>query len=63
MNIQEKYEKIGEAVMKEYATHGSKKITVTISDEKILAYLFVSVDIHPVAIFSEREMLQMMENT
>lgn len=63
MNTQEKYKAIGKAVMKEYTTHGSKEIKVAITTEKILTYLFVSVGTHPVAIFSEREIKKIREDT
>ena len=63
MNIQEKYKAIGEAVLKEYVTHDSKEIAVTITSEKILANLFVSVGLHPVAIFPEREIKEIAEES
>ena len=63
MNTEEKYKAIGEAILKEYAIHGSKEIKVGITTEKILAYLFVSVGTHPIAIFSEREIKQIAEDS
>lgn len=63
MNTEEKYKAIGEVILKEYATHGSKEIKVVITTEKILAYLFVSVSASPSAIFSEREMKQIAKES
>jgi hypothetical protein len=63
MNTQEKFKAIAEAIIKESAIPGSKEITVTITTGKILAYLFISVGAHPVAIFSEREIKQITEGT
>ena len=56
MKIEEKYRLLGEAIMRDYFTHGEKEIVVTITDAGILDNTHVSVDIHPVISFREREM-------
>lgn len=45
--LDEKYRRLGEAIMHEYYMHLEKEIVVTITDESLLEYLHVSVDIHP----------------
>jgi hypothetical protein len=61
MKIEEKYRLLGEAIMREYYSHGAKEIVVTITDESVLEYLHVCVDVHPSSIvsFTEREQEEM----
>ena len=59
MKIEEKYRLLGEAIMRDYYTHGDKEIVVTFTDSPVLEYLSVSVDLNLVMSFTEREQEKM----